>query len=304
MRNIVLASIGVVAAGCSFESTGFDHESVLFVEARGVALNHDGEQGIAGMFDATCLFTTGDGALGEDYDLPSDDEEVEDSTRQNGRDVVVVSSPEGLHFMSPFAGWQEEIDRFSLEGVRAARLTATDTVALVGDANSCELVWVGTESAVSVDPSVCASGDLAVDRASGTAFVSSSDAVYAVDPSGAVEIASAAEHVAWDSAAQRLYLADADIIRAVDATGEELWSGATLGDITAITAMGTRGELAMMSRGLGGGELAILDGDDGVARLAMRTPSAAQELNSSGNGEMLAVGLPFEIHFFGVKGAE
>ena len=90
MRNVFLATLGVAAVGCSYNSTGFDHESVLFVESSGVALNHDGGQGMAGMYDATCVFSTPDASIGEDYDMPSDDAGVHG---RDSDDTVTAAVP-------------------------------------------------------------------------------------------------------------------------------------------------------------------------------------------------------------------
>ena len=81
----------------------------------------------------------------------------------------------------------------------------------------------------------------------------------------------------------------------------ERWNAVLPGNVVAIDVM--KGSVAVMiALGNGTGELIVLDGITGLETSNLTTPTPAEDVKVSPDGDTLAMVLPREVHFFNVLG--
>lgn len=305
MRAVWCGVLALAAAGCAREAVDFEHTSELEVNTRGMAIHPNGDAAQVSMYGTTCRVEVESGAIGQDYDYPSDMEEVQDAGALAGELAVLVVSPEGVHVSYPDRGWDWTAETVDLPDTVEARITEDGVAAL---SSACEVSWVGGpgRDPVAIDSlSDCSEAGFAAGPA-GSAFVGGASEVVRVVDGNAVGLGIAGELVAWDVTADLLYVAvrGGDALHGVEADGSLRWSVPVDGAIVDVTAMGGLGSAAVMvDRANGTGELVVVDGFTGAITSDLPTPSAATGLRSSASGEVLAMVLPRAIHFFRVHSA-
>lgn len=296
MRVLAVGLALLVATGCTANQVGVQHTAQLETRARGLALLDDQDAAQVGMSGNTCEVQTTSGAIGADTDVaPAEEDNVRDAV---GTNTVVVGQA-GVYVIDG-SGWGYE-PAVNLPGVVDARLTeGLDVVAVQDD---------GTVSWNGQDP-VAGNGvtGMALDRATGTAFVVNGGEVTSVTPEGATQLAQGQyDLVAFDPATEAVYVAQlgGSEVRALEVTGAQRWAADLGGAITSIDDMGAQGSVMVMMEIDGGfGELVVLDGRSGEQLSSITTPSAADEVQVGNNGESMALVLPNEVHFFAVDAAE
>jgi hypothetical protein len=236
------------------------------------------------MFGTTCDFGTRTAALSTDYDFPGTDEEIQDG----GDDPVlgfatVTVSHLGFHVTVPdaFDAWDVPVAGDVVHGRRVDGGVAVITV-LDG---ACVARWYELDSVlpgprVEVPDEACdADADVAVDPASGDLFVATDDGVWVLTSEGPTLIDVRADLLAWDPWSGALYASmdGSETVRAHELDGSLRWST----------------ELD--------GEIVVLDGATGDARLTERTPAPAAELVAAAGGGVLGLVLADEVHFYDVS---
>jgi len=305
MRTLLLGLVAVGAAACATSPVNFEHQSELAVASRGVALNTEGLDGIVGMFGTTCRVNVNDASIGEDYNFPTDDEEVVDAAVLYGDNAVLVISDMGAHVTYPDRVWDWGTDDFGGPGVLEGGITHDSVAMLAGD--PCRVDWNSGSDAVSTEvPSdLCAGASFSVDRDDDRVFVANGDVVK-VTEDGYETIGDGADLAVWDMEAQVLYatLVGSSTLYGIEEDGTMRWTTEVDGAIVSLDAMGTLGQAAVMIEHENGtGALLTVDGYTGEITSDLATPSAAEAVESSDNGKTLALVLPREVHFFSVRSA-
>jgi hypothetical protein len=318
MRMIIGSAIAATAlVGCaSPDSVALEHRSELSAQTRGVQLDSNGRVSNVGMFGTTCQVTTDFAMMSDDFDYTSEQDTVVDAQTIPGRGLTaVVITPDEVNITTPnLFPWTSTR---SVIGVVDARLTEAGFVAtqvppaLAG--TDCNVTWYdegGNEiaSAVSLGIECDADSDLATDPISGTTWVSTDAGVLRVMPDGsalAVDDTPNAR-LAWDANAGALYLGALgdSVVKAVESDGSIRWEVVLDGQITALTHMGAQSNAAVSVVGPNGGELIVVDGFTGEVEADLPTPSAADALEVSDDGRVLAVTLPNSVHFFDILDAQ
>ena len=296
MRSLSLMAVSVLAVGCAPDSTGgVVHQSVLQQPTNGVRLHADGTEGHAGMRGTNCPFETTYGSLTGDYDLPEDDEEVQDAgpSIAFGSRTVLLVQRDLVTLLSKHTG-DYEIEQTVYEGVENARLTDHG---LVVQTDACDVRWTDEDQVVNAPG---CNGVLAVDPASQTAFVGGTPVAILPQGSGVTTDVDA-DLLAWDAAAEVTYAAvqGDSTVTALEVDGTVRWQHELEGPIAALSDAGANA-MAVVSWTTedGRGALTWIDGFTGEHRTEISTPSAAPDLTSSAHGRLLAVVLEFETHFF------
>lgn len=293
--------IVLLTSACTAGPSPFTHMSELEVSARGVAFDGVTDDAVVGMWGTTCTVDTATGRVGADYDYPSEVETVTDAGDLFGVDTVVVTSPDNIHVtvVGDGGGFAEGGD-IAAPGVTTARLASDAVVGLMGD---CSVMWSGDETVTTAfADGDCVGASLSL-MPDGRAWVSGEAiGTYLVSPVGAEQVSADTRSV-WDASTGLLYAVDADVLRALDEEGIERWALPVDGWLAGFDRLGDRGELAVMvGREGGGGELLVVDGETGLTTAALRTPTPAELVRSSSNGNVLALGLAREVHFFAASG--
>lgn len=298
MNRIVLATLSLSAlTACGVGTTGeFQHSSSLATDARGVAVHDDGRVAQVGMAGSTCDIDITTGMIGTDYDYEGNDEVVADAGIVNGVPSTLIISEDGLHI--------QEIDTWDipdadpLDGVVDATLIDDGTVALA-DGDSCDVVWSDAGS-ITVSSSACDSGSIAADSSSGTAFVSDENGLSIVTPEGVQALGIDGDLFAWDSAAEVLYVAESGgvTVHGVEIDGTLRWSTEIQGIVTAVDTLGDQGAALIAAQTFSSGGLILeLDGFTGEILAETSTPSSAQNITASADGNTIAVANRGMVHF-------
>ena len=108
--------------------------------------------------------------------------------------------------------------------------------------------------------------------------------------------------VAFDDSSAGLLAAKGTTVAAFDAGGALRWESDIGTEIAALTDMGEATGVALSTTDEDGGRFMVLGEADGAVRTSVRTPSAARALDVSGNGEVLAVTLERDVHYFELLG--
>lgn len=303
MRNMWLGFALAGLAGCSAQTVTFEHQSELEVATRGVALNSDGRDAVAGMYGTTCRVNVGTADLGDDYNIAeTDDEEVQDAGVISGVNAVMVVSELGAHVTYPDNFWEWQPDDVGGPGVLEGRIF-NDGFALLND--DCTVDWYsGTDVATTSVGGDCNGAGFTVATASGEAFVANGEAVLHATPDGAEQIGEDADIVVWDAAAEVLYAARSGetTVRGLESDGTLRWSTDVSGGVVSIDQMGPIGQAAVMvARADGTGALLTIDGFTGELLSTMSTPAPANQITTSAGGNSMAMILDREVHFFNVR---
>jgi hypothetical protein len=306
-RAILPIALCGLVAGCAEQADPIlTHQSRMQQQTRGLALHESGDSGHAGMRGTNCPFETVFGSLTGDYDLPDDEEEVQDVgySNQFGAETVVLiqRNLQSLHLLKKADG-EYETDSQDVPGVIEGRLSDLGLVALVNDDLGCGVVWIDT--GIRAEIPGC-SGGFTVDPDTGTAFVVGLDnGVDRVTPgNGADPLGADGDLVIWDDVTQALYVATTGetSIRAFEADGAERWQSDVGGPIHAIEYGGAIGAaLVSWETKDGNGGLTWLDGWTGDEVHSDQTPGPAPAMSVSGNGQMIAVILEDEAHFYRIR---
>lgn len=293
-----LLALGLLTGCAPDAASDVVHQSVLQQPTNGVRLHADGRDGHAGMRGTNCPFETTYGSLTGDYDLPDDDEEVQDSgpSISFGTRTVLLVQQDLVTLMNKSTG-DYEIEQTEFEGVENARLTSQG---LVVQNHLCEVLWTDDDHVVTAPG---CNGSIAVDPESQTAFIGGSP-VRVLPHDEAITTDIDADLLAWDAAAEATYAATQGHTQvvALELDGSVRWEVEVPGPISALSDSGTNA-MAVVSwtTDEGRGALTWIDGFTGEYRTEVSTPSAAPEITSSANGLLLAVALDFETHFFRVS---
>lgn len=319
MRWMIGSVVGAAAlVGCASPDTvALEHRSELSVQSRGVQLSDDGSSSHVGMFGTTCEVGTQYAMVGEDFDFESDTDTVVDAVVIPGVGMTTaVITPDHVNLTTPdLIQWSSELE---VRGVLNARFVDGGFVALQVPPEStdtvCSVGWYDSAgeqiaSAASLGVECTAASDLATDPATGTAWVSTSSGVVRVTADGTVTPidGTANARLAWDASAQALYVGaeGSSTVEAFEMDGVQRWSASLPGELTALASMGDAGNAAVsVTLADGSGEFIVLDGATGDIQTDLPTPSAAQALDVSGDGAVLAVTLPGAVHYFDILSAD
>jgi len=304
MGTIIL--VGGSMAGCQPEFEGdFRHRSTMQRSTNGLVLHDDGAAGHAGMLGTNCPFETDFGMVTGDYDLPGEDEEVQDvGSHVLGSNSVLLVQTSTLHVLNKNSGdyVTEEVD---LPGVLSGRFSDDGVVAVVDAVIGCSVEWFGDDGSVSVvEIPRCSPNAFDVDPQTGTAYVGTVDgALEIVTPVGSVDADTGGDLLAWDPVAEATYVAtlDGDTVEAVASDGSVRWSTSVQGAVQVLEPAGRHGAAAvMLEKANGTGLLVLLDGWTGDEISKLPTPSAAKGISFAGNGGSVAMVLDDETYFYGV----
>ncbi len=309
MRSVTLLALLFCSACDQSAPTLFEHQGELEVRTRGLVLHDDGDSGHAGMFETTCSFNAGNGDVTGDVDYGPDAEDVLDAGDVGGEPVVLIQEPDAVHILTPGGeGWWdgggEEDPGVVVPGVVDARLLDEGLVVVRENEGACIVEWTETDSdsQIEIPDDPCAVRDLAVDKVTGTAFVVTLDSgVVAVTAEGSQSLDVDGDLVAWDEAAQVLYVAikGGNAVWALESAGFERWRVEVDGSIMALDDMGSRGAVSVMvERADRSGVVMGFDGFTGEEIFAFDTPTSSKDLIVSGNGDTIACVLASETHFF------
>ncbi len=307
MRCFGLGVLVLGVSACGSQSMHFEHQSELPVTTRGVAIDASGTDAVAGMFATTCRVSLADGAIGEDYDFPTDSEKVVDHSTLFGESAVLVISDAGAHTTYPDRVWDWSTQDHPSDGVVDGRLWS-EGVALLDNSSGggCQATWVAG-SDVTRTPlaaSSCDGASVSVDRDTGTMFIGAGAEVVKATAAGSSVIGHDANLVAWDVRAQVLYAAQAgdSTLYGLEADGSVRWMSDLEASIVSLDAMGPLGRAAVMvANDSGTGSLLTVDGLTGEIASTLGTPEAADQVRISDNGRAMALILPREVHFFRVQ---
>lgn len=314
MRWMVGSMIAAAAlVGCANpDSVALEHRAELDVQARGVQLSENGRSSHVGMFSTTCEVSTQYAMIGDDFDYDSEQDVVVDLTERPGVGLTaIVITPGKVNVTTPdLFNWSTSYD---VLGVVDARITDEGFVAAVVPpvaGSACGLTWFDTSgqpvaSVASLGVECTADTSITTDATTGTTWVSTADGVVRVTRDGsllAIDGAAFAK-VVWDSSAEVLYVGGlgADTLHGFEFDGAQRWSAELAGGITALASMGTSGSAAVsIELADGSGEFVVVNGVTGEVGADLPTPSAAQALDVSGDGNVLAVTLASAVHYFDI----
>jgi hypothetical protein len=252
MRRLALFGlVGLGLTACSTQSGNFDYDSTLYQRTEGVALKgydamYGGNRAQVGMNMMTCEVDQSTAMLGNDYDYGVEaDDRVTDAGLMGDSMVVLVTTGDTLHVQYN-DGWVTGADSVIVPGIHDALVSADGPVVLADDGEGCAVKWVGssTDSSRSIGGS-CGSYGLAVDPATGHAYVGSDSGVTHVTPNGSeVVTEQATQIVAWDAAADVLYAAEygSMVLRGLEADGSERFVTDVGASILSVDDLGTRAE--------------------------------------------------------------
>ncbi|MBX2797929.1 MAG: hypothetical protein KTR31_09680 [Myxococcales bacterium] len=303
MRNlsftIAITLLGACASSAVQPDATLQYRSTFDGRTNGLVLHQSGDEGHAGMFGSNCPFDTHTGNVTGDYDLPGEDEDVQDAEETTlGEITLVATVPDTVHVLDKTGGTYTHVP-LALTGVVEGRLTRDGVVGLT---EACDVHWLGLngDSRAHVTLDACG-GELETDPATGITVVG--DAVHTVVTDGEW-VVTADRHgdlVAFDPGAQAFYVATVGQARvsALELDGSERWSVHTPGPVTALDDAGDTAAVAIvMALPDGNGAVALHDGVTGEQRHLATTPSAAEDLSVSGNGSVLALVRPEQAFFY------
>ncbi|MCB9796692.1 MAG: hypothetical protein H6741_28670 [Alphaproteobacteria bacterium] len=279
------------------EGTAITWRSTFEGSTKGLVLHKDGDAGHAGMFGTNCPFDTWTGQVTGDYDLPDSDEDVQDGEETElGGITLAAVIPGTVHVLDKTGGEYSHVS-LPLPGVTQGRLTEDGVVGMTED---CALSWVGLDGALrrSVTLSACEAG-LETEPATGLTLVAGSPARL-TDGNFVTEAEASGDLVAFDGAAQAFYVARSGEARlsALELDGSLRWSVETSGPVTALDDGGETGAAGVVLELAEGGAVAFFDGLTGARTRFAETPSAADDLSVSGNGQVVALVRPQQAFFF------
>lgn len=303
--TLTLVALVVAISGCQPEFDGeFRHRSVLERSTNGLVLHDDGGAGHAGMMGSNCPFETDFGLVTGDYDLPDEDEEVQDiGSHVLGSNSILLVQPNTINVLNKMTG-EYATDIMHVPDAVAGRFFDEGIVALLRGDDSCMVDWIDDDgNETTIETGDCSPGSFDVDPQTGTAYLGGPVAVEIVTPAGSIDAEVSGDLVAWDPSAEVTYVAtlDGDLVEAIEPDGTLRWSTAVPGIVKVLAPAGNKGAAAvMLEQRDGGGLLVYLDGWTGDQISKLETPSAAKGLAVSANGGNIAMILNDQTHFYGV----
>ena len=307
MRMMIGTLLAAALVGCTAQdSLTLDHRAELTAQTRGVELQHDGEESNVGMYETTCDVNTAYAGMGEDYDYTDDEETVVDGEIIDGSETYLVLTPGGVHATTPFASPYSTPFVGTHYGVVAAQLYAEGYVTVTPQAGDCEVALNGADGSANTLLGVQCDeqSSIATNVQTGMTWVSTDSGVFEIAAGQATRISTMPNALlAWDATAEVVYagVAGRSVVAAIEPGGFERWSTTLDGAITALTDMGERGDAAVSLQTDLGGEFVVVDGETGAIQSDLPTPSAAMDLDVSGNGNVLAITLPDSVFFFDIN---
>jgi hypothetical protein len=296
--SFVIASVGCTPGG---EATDFQYRATLARQTSGLELHFDGEQGHAGMLGTNCPFDTRTGMVTGDYDLPGRDEIIQDAEPTVlGEITIAAVVDDDVHVLDKTDGVYTHVP-VSAPGVREARLLTDGVVTLHDDCTVQTRTLDGDVTEVT-PVAVCEGADFEVDPATGIAFVAAGPDGVLLGADGPVAVPDA-DLVSWDPATDAFYTArrGGTVLEALEADGTVRWSVQTAGPIHAIDDAGeAHGVAVVMEQPSGRGWIALHDGTTGAENKRGETPSAADALSVSGNGEVIALVRADQTYFYDI----
>ena len=306
-RIVLPIALFGLGSGCAEQADStLVHQARLQQQTKGLALHQTGDRGHAGMRGTNCPFETDFGSLTGDYDLPDDEEEVQDAGYSNafGAETVVLvqKQAESLHLLKKDREVYET-ESTDVPGVMQGRLSDVGLVALVEDGLGCGVLWI--DSGIRAEVPGCAGG-FTVDPDTGTGFVVGLDnGLEIATPDGSSEPSGiSGDLVAWDATTSALYVATTGgtSVAAYEGNGALRWERELAGPIHALTDAGAVGAaLVSWESADGNGGLTWLDGYTGDDLYDAQTPGPAPAMSVSGNGSVIAVILDDESHFYRLR---
>lgn len=300
MRHFVPV-LAVLAVGCApQDASDFEYETTFAKQTRGLILHEDGESGHAGMFGTNCPFDVESGQVTGDYDLPDQDEEIQDGEPTEMGDITFTAVTEGVVHVVDKTGGMYTHEPVAVPGAQEARL-AWDTVVVLDDRCRLKQFDFFGETVDSIPLDGCADADVEVDPDTATGVVASLGNTVRFDANGAHPLPVEGDMVAYDAFGDRYYLGTKGdtTLSAVSSSGELLWSIETPWPVTALDDAGMLESVAVvMERRDGRGEIGFFEGTAGDRTAAGITPSAAADLAVSNNGRTLALVRSEQSFFF------
>ena len=257
----------------------------MFAAADGVGLG--GGRAVLAMGDMACGLELVDGQI--DFDIAMPDLRVEDST--DDAELVLTS----LGIQGPLVRLIPAEDPFAstawfVDGVERARLLDDQSfVALTRGGDQCAVRWydAGIWESETLIPGSCEGAlDLAVDPASGAAFVAASGHVVQVDRAGTLTALGPGERVAFDDANGLLYVASGATLRALS-DREPVFERTLPAAPFALVASRTEGIVGWADAGGGTALLRLSPTGEVVDEVALRL--SAVDLAVARGGSHLAV---------------
>jgi hypothetical protein len=304
MRTALLvlssASAVLLSTACapSQEAGDFQFRATFDKQTRGVVLHEDGEGGHAGMFGTNCPFDTRTGQVTGDYDLPDSDEDIQDGEETLLGDVSLAAIiPGTIHVLDKTGGNYTHVP-IAIDGVVEGRLLFDGVVGLTGD---CGLHYVDFEGVEQHALQLDGCADFEVDPITGVGVVADPDSTVVTDGQSLVDVPVTGDLVAFDPLANAFYLAQVGgyELHAVEMDGSVRWTIDTMAPITALDDAGDAGSAAIvMALDDGRGAVGFFDGQTGERIRFAETPSPADDLAVSGNGEVIAMVRPEQSFFF------
>jgi len=256
------------------------------------------------MLGTNCPFETDFGMVTGDYDLPGEDEEVQDlGSHVLGSNSILLVQSSAVHILNKSSG-DYVAESVPLPGVLGGRFFDAGLVAVLDHGAGCSVEWIDDDGGTStVEVGGCSEAAFDVDPATGTAYVGAAGSVEIVTPEGAVDADTGGDLVAWDPVVEAAYVATrgGDMVEAIEPDGSVRWTTSLSGAVQVLEPAGRHGAAAvMLEQSDGSGRLVMLDGWTGQRRAELDTPSAAKDLSVAGNGGSLAMVLDDQTHFYGV----
>lgn len=309
MRMMIGTLMAAALVGCTAQdSLTLDYRAELNANTRGVELQSDGQESNVGMYETTCDVNTAYAGMGEDYDYSDGEEVVVDGEVTDGEETYLVLTPGSVHVTTPYAVQVSATITGGLDRVVAAQLFADGIVTVAPRGGDCEVALRSMDgeavSTAMLGVECDEQSSITTNTASGMTWVSTDSGVFEIDGGQAVRVSTMPNALlAWDASAEVVYagIVGRDVLAAFEPGGFERWSISLDGTLTALTDMGTRGDAAVSLQTSVGGEFVVVDGLTGEVQSDLPTPSAAQDLEVSANGQVLATVLADTVFFFDIN---
>lgn len=287
LKNIIIA---ILLSGCTLDEVEFAHRSTLETRARGVGLHHSGAFAQVGMIGNTCEIQTSTGFIGTDLDVVAGEEDkVEDTF--DSLALVTGTSGNQLYVLDRSNYSSYFIDSDNVDQARFYN----DGVVVLDD---CNLTWISTEEE-RVSSEIPCGETLTVDHLTGTAFVATTAGLVTATPDGSDVVEVSGSLLAFDSSLGVLYVGELgeSIVSGIQ-NGQVIWSTDLGQPTSSLDDMGIKGMAAVMVGDLESGGVVTVAGLSGEIVSVFETPSTADSITVSGDGSVIAITLPDEVHFY------
>jgi hypothetical protein len=290
LKNIFIA---LLLSGCTVDKVEFAHQSTLETRSRGVAIHHSGNFAQIGMIGNVCEIQTSTGFIGSDLDMVvGEEDKVEDTF--DSLTLVTGTSGNQLYILDRSNYSSYFVDA---ENVDHARFF-NDGIVTLGD---CNVTWISTETERSSVEVPCGE-TLTVDTTTGTAYITASSGLVIATPDGVETAEVLGSLLAFDSLLGILYVGEdgGSTVSGLQ-NGIQIWSTQLDQPISSLDDMGERGMVAVMIGDSDSGGVVTLDGLSGEVISVFETPSTADNITVSGDGSVIGITLPDEVHFYSIE---